>query len=96
MIGINSTQRDRTRRRLNDGLRARVQVRGCTVCSERDRRLELHHYKPGRRASVFTIILNAGAERLFDRVLAEARLCVILCPSCHRRAHYPKRDEESC
>ena len=53
--------------------------------------LELHHLDPSTKDYQLS---NTGGAPSFDKFLAEAEKCILLCANCHREEHWRLRQEK--
>jgi hypothetical protein len=57
---------------------------GCIKCGDKDGCcLDFHHPDPNKEGNVSTLIQRKGVEA----ALREAKKCVVICASCHRKLH---------
>lgn len=63
-------------------------TQGCAVCGRKDGKLDFHHKDPTTKR--YNVADMAGYS--LDTIEEELERCVVLCPSCHQKAH---RDMEA-
>jgi hypothetical protein len=49
--------------------------------------LEFHHLNPTEKE--FNLDARSLSNRKWERVIAEAKKCILLCANCHRELHHP-------
>ena len=61
----------------------------CVKCgySKNYSALEFHHKRP--KEKLFQLDLRSLSNRKWERVLAEARKCILVCSNCHAELHHP-------
>lgn len=74
------------------------QEQGCSKCNEsRPYVLDLHHIdnsREGNKYKLLSRIISSGTysfEKRKEKILKEAKECLILCSNCHREFHYLER-----
>ena len=55
--------------------------------------LDLHHLNPDEKD--FELNSRLLSNTNIDKILAEAKKCVLLCANCHREKHYPQFDKNN-
>lgn len=55
--------------------------------------LEFHHVKPSSKS--FPLDARHLSNTSTNKILDEAKKCVLLCSNCHKETHYPEMDNES-
>lgn len=76
----------RKARRLDlvDRVREWKRAQGCSCCPETEPVcLELHHLDPSEKEDQPSNLIRVS----WDRFMAEARKCILLCSNCHKKYH---------
>lgn len=55
--------------------------------------LDLHHLNPDEKE--FPLNSRVLSNTNIEKILAEAKKCVLLCANCHREEHYPQFDKNN-
>ena len=76
--------RNSYKQKLNEKVDKFKIARGCTCCGENSHPhvLDLHHLDPTEKEGDPSMMKSS-----WDRWLAEASKCVVLCANCHRKVH---------
>ena len=73
------------RRKKKDFFLEWKREKGCHFCGETfPQCLELHHLDPSKKDFVPSQLTTGNWERF----LAEAQKCILVCANCHRKVHY--------
>lgn len=79
-------KRRRVAHRLNViNFATELKQEGCIVCGEKEICcLDFHHTDPTTKVDNIANTLHVGNK---DKILEEAKKCIILCANCHRKYH---------
>ena len=61
----------------------------CEICgyAKNSAALELHHKKPEHKD--FQLDLRSLSNRKWEKILQEAKKCILICSNCHAELHHP-------